>query len=326
MTKQPLTKQEQAQEQAYRLARVTGAYDEIWRTVGRCVFCDHDKTERRHEIYEENGIYLTVPAYAYVDGHLLVIPRRHIRSVKELTADEWATMRKLFYIAKKMIRQVHGIKGMQIVQKDGVEAQSTVEHLHFHCVPFDSPDLTVWNYRDLAHTPYENAELYRADNKKLRRYVEKFTDKYAAGITEPTDVKTVYKQALAQALTNKKQSKAKHTAKVGASIMAGDTVIARCNASLTDDPIEREVEGAWLSPPTVSHAEERCIAAAAKDGVRLEGATMIVTLSPCMMCARLIVNSGIKQLHYIHDWWDQQALHFLTEQGVTVRKLTAKKS
>lgn len=326
MTKQPLTKQEQAQEQAYRLARVTGAYDDIWRTVGRCVFCDHDKTERRHEIYEENGIYLTVPAYAYVDGHLLVIPRRHIRSVKELTADEWATMRKLFYIAKKMIRQVHGIKGMQIVQKDGVEAQSTVEHLHFHCVPFDSPDLTVWNYRDLAHTPYENAELYRSEEKKLRRLAEKFQDKYVAATTTQADAKLVYKQALAEALARKKQSQAKRTAKVGAAILSGDTIISRCNASLTGDPIEHEVDGVLTSPPTVSHAEERCITAAAREGVRLESSTMIVTLSPCMMCARLIVNSGIKQLHYIHDWWDQQALHFLTEQGVMVRKLTEKKS
>ncbi len=173
-----LTAEQQKQEQAFRTARVTGAYNDIWQTVGRCVFCNHDAEEARHEIFEEDGVYTTVPAYAYVDGHLLVIPRRHVRSVKELTPVEWEAMRKQFYLAKKMIREVHGVKGMQIVQKDGVDAQSTVEHLHFHCIPFNSPDLSVWNYRQLEHTPYENAEAYRQKSQKLQKLATRFSEKY----------------------------------------------------------------------------------------------------------------------------------------------------
>lgn len=173
-----ITPEEQQQEEAFRTARVSGAYDTIWQTVGRCVFCDHDATEKRHEVYEENGVYMTVPAYAYVDGHLLVIPRRHVRSVKELTPLEWETMRKLFYLAKKMIRETHGIKGMQIVQKDGADAQSTVEHLHFHCIPFDTPTLSTWNYQELENTPYENAEAYRVHADKLQKLARRFGEKY----------------------------------------------------------------------------------------------------------------------------------------------------
>lgn len=178
MTTRPLSDEQFAQEEAFRTARTTGEYDSIWQTVGRCVFCDHDKTQKHHEIYEENGVYMTVSAYAYVDGHMLVIPRRHIRSVKELTPAEWETMRKMFYVAKKMIRDVYGVKGMQIVQKDGIDAQSTVEHLHFHCVPFDSPDLSVWHYRDLSYTPYENAEKYRARADLLQKLTKRFGSKY----------------------------------------------------------------------------------------------------------------------------------------------------
>lgn len=173
-----LTAQELQQEDAYRTARTSGAYDQIWQTVGRCVFCGHDAVQKHHEIYEEHDVYMTVPAYAYIDGHLLVIPRRHIRSVKELTPQEWETMRKMFYLAKKMIRDVHGVKGMQIVQKDGVDAQSTVEHLHFHCIPFDSPDLSSWNYRELQDTPYENAEKYRAHTDKMQKLAKRFGEKY----------------------------------------------------------------------------------------------------------------------------------------------------
>lgn len=173
-----LTPQQLEAEEAFRAARTTGAYDQIWQTVGRCVFCGHDDIQKHHEIYEENDVYMTVPAYAYIDGHLLVIPRRHVRSVKELSKKEWETMRKMFYLAKKMIRKVHGVKGMQIVQKDGVDAQSTVEHLHFHCIPFDSPDLSQWNYRELDETPYQNAEKYRSHADMMQKLAKRFGKKY----------------------------------------------------------------------------------------------------------------------------------------------------
>lgn len=176
-----LTPEDRKQEEAYRTARITGEYDTIWRSVGRCVFCDHDATQKHHEVYDENDVYITVPAYAYIDGHLLVIPRRHVRSVKELTPIEWETMRKMFYIAKKLIRQVHGVKGMQIVQKDGAAAQSTVEHIHFHCVPFDQPDLSVWNYRELDYTPAENAAKYNEHVREIEKLSKRFSKKYHDG-------------------------------------------------------------------------------------------------------------------------------------------------
>lgn len=162
-------------QELYRDARNTGAYDGIWQNVGKCVFCDLNE---KYVVYEENGVVLTVALYAYIDGHIMIIPRRHIRSVKELTELEWETMRKFMYIAKKMIRSIYGIKGMQIIQKDGAEAQSTVEHLHFHCMPFDAPDLNVWNYRKLTNTPLENAELYRHKKSDIEKLSKRFAQKY----------------------------------------------------------------------------------------------------------------------------------------------------
>jgi ADP-ribose pyrophosphatase YjhB (NUDIX family) len=88
-------------------------------------------------------------------------------------------VRKFTYIAKKLIREVHGTKGMQLLQKDGSNAQSTVDqHLHFHCIPFDAPDLSVWNYRKLQYTPLENVELYRQARKKIIKTNAKFETEY----------------------------------------------------------------------------------------------------------------------------------------------------
>lgn len=166
---------EEEKQVLYRDARITGRYDEIWQSTGKCVFCD---LRDKYVIYEENSVALTIAVFAYIDGHMMIIPRRHVRSVKELTDGEWATMRKLMYIAKKLIRKAHGVKGMQIVQKDGQAAQSTVEHIHFHCIPFDGPDLSTWNYRTLENTPVENADLYKQRSDDIHKLAKRFAKKY----------------------------------------------------------------------------------------------------------------------------------------------------
>ena len=174
-----LTPEEQKKQEFYRDARFTDQYDTVWKNVGGCAFCE---PREKYIFFRENGIILTISLFAYIDGHFLIVPERHIRSVKDLTPIEWATVRKCMYIAKKLIRRVHDVKGVQFILKDGVTAQSTVgDHIHFHCVPFDSPDLSVWNYRKLKNTPLENVELYKKERKKIAKLSTKFEEKYAEG-------------------------------------------------------------------------------------------------------------------------------------------------
>lgn len=75
-----------------------------------------------------------------------------------------------------------------------------------------------------------------------------------------------------------------------------------------------------------SHAEENCIAQAARVGVSLLGCTLIVTsLFPCSTCARLIIQSGIKRILApavtANARWDEEgvfAMEMLSEAGVAV--------
>ncbi len=173
-----LTDEEKKKQEYYRDARTGGYYGKIWTTVGKCVFCD---LRNKYIIHEENGIVLTVPIFAYIDGNLMIIPRRHVKSVKELSDAEWEIIRKFMYIAKKIIRKVHDLKDIQYVLRDGgIAVSSTVQdHLHMHCVPSDGPDLSVWNYRKLKYTPLENAELFRKQTKQIADLSERFEKKYA---------------------------------------------------------------------------------------------------------------------------------------------------
>ena len=50
------------------------------------------------------------------------------------------------------------------------------------------------------------------------------------------------------------------------------------------------------------HAEQNAICQAALFGHALEGSTIYITLSPCLTCAKLIINSGIKEVVYDGDY------------------------
>ncbi|MBQ9832442.1 MAG: dCMP deaminase family protein [Clostridia bacterium] len=56
------------------------------------------------------------------------------------------------------------------------------------------------------------------------------------------------------------------------------------------------------------HAEQNAIIQAAKLGISIEGATLYCTHQPCVICAKMIVNSGIKRVIYGEGYPDEFAL------------------
>jgi len=64
------------------------------------------------------------------------------------------------------------------------------------------------------------------------------------------------------------------------------------------------------------HAEANAIVQAARNGVRLEGAGIYVTASPCFGCFKLIVNAGIRTIHYGEFYRDEKVLRFAGELGI----------
>lgn len=66
------------------------------------------------------------------------------------------------------------------------------------------------------------------------------------------------------------------------------------------------------------HAETNAIAYAARTGIAVEGATMYCTMSPCIHCAKVIVNSGIREFQYMTEYRDKAGLEFLMKSGIIV--------
>lgn len=70
------------------------------------------------------------------------------------------------------------------------------------------------------------------------------------------------------------------------------------------------------------HAEQNAFLQAARHGISLNGATLYITNQPCSICAKMIINAGIKKVVVEGEYPDKMALDFLKEGGIT---LTVKK-
>lgn len=82
----------------------------------------------------------------------------------------------------------------------------------------------------------------------------------------------------------------------------------RCNCDLTQ-PCKESI-----------HAEANAIAYAAKKGIALEDTTMYCTHSPCVKCAELIIQSGIREVIFVEHFRDAEGLQLLISNNIQARK------
>jgi dCMP deaminase len=68
------------------------------------------------------------------------------------------------------------------------------------------------------------------------------------------------------------------------------------------------------------HAEQNAIIQAAVHGVSIEGAEAYATVSPCVVCAKMMINSGIKKVVFSGDYPDELSRQMLDEAGMEVIK------
>ncbi len=68
------------------------------------------------------------------------------------------------------------------------------------------------------------------------------------------------------------------------------------------------------------HAEQNAIIQAAVFGTAIDGATIYTTLSPCVVCTKMIINAGIKRIVLREDYNDSLAISMLDESGIEVIK------
>ncbi len=69
------------------------------------------------------------------------------------------------------------------------------------------------------------------------------------------------------------------------------------------------------------HAEQNAILQAAYYGVSIKDSVIYSTNQPCVLCAKMIINSGIRKIYYFEEYPDTLAVELLNEAGVEIIKL-----
>lgn len=105
-----------------------------------CQFCDAVLKElTRPFLAETVTVVAFEDAFPSTPGHVLVIPRRHIGRVLELSEPEF---RDLWFVARGQMRRLErdNHTGYTIGINDGQSAGQTVPHVHLHVIPRNSGD------------------------------------------------------------------------------------------------------------------------------------------------------------------------------------------
>ena len=70
------------------------------------------------------------------------------------------------------------------------------------------------------------------------------------------------------------------------------------------------------------HAEQNALCDCAKRGVSSNDCIAYITHYPCLICARLLIASGIKKIYYINDYKnDELVAYFLNQKNIQIEKI-----
>jgi dCMP deaminase len=73
------------------------------------------------------------------------------------------------------------------------------------------------------------------------------------------------------------------------------------------------------------HAEQNAIIQAAFHGIRIQGATLYCTNLPCVICSKMLINAGIKEIIYESGYADDLTREMLLEARISVRQISLSK-
>jgi ATP adenylyltransferase len=118
---------------SWRHAYVTRGSD-----TEECVFCVAQQSADAGAliVHEGRAAFVILNLFPYNSGHLMVVPRRHIAHLADLTHEELVEMAELTQVAAQALTDVYRPQGINVGMNLGRPAGAGVaDHLHTHLVP-----------------------------------------------------------------------------------------------------------------------------------------------------------------------------------------------
>jgi histidine triad (HIT) family protein len=99
----------------------------------RCAFCDYLAGRRQFTVLRRDSNTATlVTREQRGRGHVLVLPVRHRPTILDLTPREATAIMEQVVAAARAIDAAYGRPGISVWQNNGVPANQTIPHVHFH--------------------------------------------------------------------------------------------------------------------------------------------------------------------------------------------------
>src|SRR5262245_10471576 len=153
----------------WRLAYVTGAAGSA--DGERCIFCSAD-VEPDLVLIRTALAFVVLNRYPYNNGHLMVVPRRHVATLASSTAEELNDVMRLTRHAEIALAEAYTPQGINVGLNLGRPAGAgIVDHLHVHLVPRWNGDTSfisvIGNTRVLPEELGQTAERLRPIFERL---------------------------------------------------------------------------------------------------------------------------------------------------------------
>lgn len=114
----------------------------------KCVFCEVASGDSSAVIVAETEGFLAIEnKNPYVEGHILIIPKSHHSTSGTFSREEKVEFFEIFEMVCRKLEGELGAEGIRWWSNKGEAAGQTVEHMHFHVLPFYKKKIPGWLIR-----------------------------------------------------------------------------------------------------------------------------------------------------------------------------------
>lgn len=142
-----------------------------------CIFCfKPEKTDdaKNGIIHRSSQCFVIQNLFPYNNGHIMVVPYRHVASLQELNPEETNNLFSTVRIAEKVLKDTYHCEGLNIGINEGKAAGAGIaEHIHVHLVPRWVGDV---NFMTVVGGKRVIPEAFEVTYRKLKEQFDKYKE------------------------------------------------------------------------------------------------------------------------------------------------------
>jgi len=143
-----------------------------------CIFCaaiEKDVSDVNNLVVRKSkNTFVIMNLYPYNNGHLIIVPKRHLGSLEQITTEESHELMDEILLAEKVLHKIYSPQGFNVGANLGRAGGAGIEnHIHFHIVPRWNGDTNFMPA--IGEVKVISQDLVEKKKKLLSGYIEILT-------------------------------------------------------------------------------------------------------------------------------------------------------